>query len=1235
MMSKIIYLSNIDRRSIKMQTAIKDLQAEGLLSPDAVYLRVKTDSIWTEKMDRTLADADLVLMKLMGGSLDTPFFRRLLVYLREHRIKYYINTSGAREDNLQGGLQEAEMLQFKKYDLYNGMPNFRNMLLYAQFLCDDKTGYAQPEHAPWCGIYHPDAKQVYTDLAAYCKDFCKEGAATVGILFYRDEWIWGDLGYQEALVREVERQGLNAVCVFTNGMPDLSVGMPSLPEVFRKLFMVGDRLCIDVLINTLKFSLSSGQSGLGTFLQTLNVPFLQAYTLLTDYASWADNFEGMNPMEISISVTSPEFDGVIHGVPVANKTFLKNGDIHYQPIEERITSMVKKAAKWASLRRKANREKKVAIIFHNYPPSNASIGSAVGLDSIESVRLLLLELQRQGYQIPYLPASGKELLELITHNATNDMQLLNEQQVDRAAKLSDAQYQQYFDSLPGTNRKQMEKDWGPAPGQVMNFEGRLLVPGTMDGNIFITVQPPRGFGADQAKVYHSPFVAPTHHYLAFYQWLRDVWGADAVVHVGTHGNLEWLPGKSAGLDNKSYPDLALVDLPNIYPYLMTITGEGIQAKRRGSACLIEYLPPPQTQAGTYDDLAEVEKMLDEYSHFAITQPENLVTLQKLLLEKVQAANLQAEMPYDDKEPFAEYAGRLHNYITDLKNMQVRTGLHVLGQPPAAEQLLDFLLLLTRLPNGEVPSLLETVAAAQGYDYQSLLQDAGKVDAKTGLTGGQLVDRCTAAAKEFLRSLAAVKFDTQAVSACVTQLFGSDKTEAVSKVGTYICTTVYPALARTTQEMSNAVRALDGNYIEPGPSGAPTSGGAYLLPSGRNFFGVDPRNLPTPVAWKLGQDLGDAAITRFIAEEGRYPESVGIVLWSGANMRSHGQCVAEFLYLLGVKPVWQSGSQRVTGVTVLPLATLKRPRIDVTARISGLFRDTMPGVMELLDKAVLLVGNLQEKPEQNYIRKHLLEDSKELTATGMAQEDAWRQAAYRIFGDELGTYGAGVAALLENKNWQTVDDIADVYVRWGAHAYGGKNRGQFLPQIFKKRMSTIDIAIKNEDNHETNMLSSDDYNAYHGGMVATVRSIKGSAPKAYCGDSTNRDRVELHSVQEQAKRIFRSEAVNPKFIEGMMQHGYKGAADMANYISHSFQWDATSEVMDDWMYEKYAEKYTLDPQVQKWLREVNPWALQRMAAILLEAEQREMWHAKPETKEALQKIYLSIEGELEDKNDEDD
>ena len=324
--------------------------------------------------------------------------------------------------------------------------------------------------------------------------------------------------------------------------------------------------------------------------------------------------------------------------------------------------------------------------------------------------------------------------------------------------------------------------------------------------------------------------------------------------------------------------------------------------------------------------------------------------------------------------------------------------------------------------------------------------------------------------------------------------------------------------------------------------------------------------------------------------------------------------------------------RINGLEPIPLTELRRPRIDVTARISGLFRDTMPTIMELLDQATLLVGGLDEDLELNYVRKHLLADSAELEAEGMSKEEAWRQAAFRIFGDEQGVYGAGVAALLEAKNWETIDDIAEVYVRWGGHAYGGKFKGKFLPQQFRKRMGSLDVTIKNEDNHETNMLSSDDYNAYHGGMIAAVRSIKGSAPRSYCGDSTDRSKIKMYSVQEQAKRIFRSESINPKYIEGMMKHGYKGAADLANMIAHSYQWDATSAVMEDWMYEKYAEKYTFDPKVQEWLRDVNPWALQRMAEVLLEAEKRGLWNAKPETKSELQKLYLSIEGDIEERSD---
>ena len=810
--------------------------------------------------------------------------------------------------------------------------------------------------------------------------------------------------------------------------------------------------------------------------------------------------------------------------------------------------------------------------------------------------------------------------------------------MEAAYKLQGKEYAAFYQGMEQKVQEQLVKDWGEAPGEVMEYNGDILVPGTMNGNVFVTVQPPRGFGEDPEKIYHDPFVAPTHQYLAFYRWIRDVWQADAVAHIGTHGNLEWLPGKNAGLSSTCYPDLSLGDLPNIYPYNITITGEGIQAKRRGAACLIEHLPAPQTQAGVYDELEELEKLMEEYIHFETTQPENLPNLEQMLKEKVAAANLQDEVVYDEAKPFKEYVMALHNYISELKNMEVHTGLHILGEPPKDEQLIDYLWLLLRLDNGDVPSLTQAICALYGFNYYELLENSGLIYDPLHISYGMLLDRVGEQCRELIRLLAAQNFELSAW-ADVEKLpwvasAPQELRQKLQQVCEYTCTKVYPNLQLTTQEIENILRGFNGEYIEPGPSGAPSSGGADLLPTGRNFYGVDPRTLPTPAAWEIGKQLADQVIERFIAEEGHYPENIGIVLWSGSNMRSHGQCIAEILYLMGIRPKYQSGSLRVCGLEVIPLTELQRPRIDVMARISGLFRDSMPAVVNLLDKAVLLAAEQEEEQELNYVRKHIQNDSKELEeGEGMSHEDAWRQAAFRIFGDQEGCYGAGVAALLEAKNWESIDDIADVYVRWGGHAYGGKTRGKFLPQQFRKRLGSLDVTIKNEDNHETNMLSSDDYNAYHGGMIACVRSIKGSAPRSYCGDSTDRSKVTMHSVQEEAKRIFRSESINPKYIEGMMKHGYKGAADMANMIAHSFQWDATSAVMEDWMYEKYAEKYTFDPKVQEWLREVNPWALQRMTEILLEAEQRGLWQAKPETKEELQKLYLDMEGELEERADD--
>lgn len=1238
-MSKILFLTNVIRRMGVMQQTLTRLQDENTLFNESSCHWITEATTWDAKWEQQLKSCNLLIMKWMGTGLDTPFLKRCVKILNDYKIVYYIDAAGTDEGELSYGLSMEQIRAIKEYSLYGGEQNYYNLWQYLEaVLRNDEQSVAQPKAIHWCGIYHPKANDAYTDLYAYKKDFCSSEKPTVGILFYRDEWVWGDLEYQTALIKAIEAKGMNAICVFSNGMPVAELGMPSLSHVFDSFFTENGLTAIDVLINVTKFSMTSSGSTTVDYFKKLNVPILEGYTIMTPFKDWEKSLEGMNAMEVSIAISMPELDGVIHGVPIAAKSVLENGDVRYKPITERIERMVNKAKKWAILRRKENAQKRIAIIFHNYPPRNSNIGSALGLDTIESIRRTLKNMQERGYKVDYIPEDTKEFIKELTANATNDVALLTDKQLENAQKVSKEEYQRFFDGQPEAVKAQLVKDWGDAPGSVMEFDGSLLVPGTMNGNVFVTVQPPRGFGDDPDKIYHSPYCAPTHHYLAFYHWVRDIWQADAVAHIGTHGSLEWLPGKNAGLNNTCYPDAALGDLVNIYPYNMTITGEGIQAKRRGSACLIEHLPAPQSRADVYDELEELEKLMDEYVHFEQTQPEKLEAIAKLVKEKVAEANLQDEVAYEDTKPFGEYIQALHSYITDLKNLEVHIGLHILGQPPEEERLTEFMWMLTRLENGDVPSLNQVLASNYGFDYYELIDNSGLLYEPLNITYGALLDKIYEQSRSIILLLQAADFDVKAVDDVLALDFvqgGSDEFKVqLKQVCQYICNSIYPNLLLTKQEQDNLLRGFEAQYVEPCQSGAPSSGGADLLPTGRNFYGVDPRTLPTPAAWEIGKELGDQVIERFIAEEGHYPENIGIVLWSGANMRSHGQCVAEFLYLMGIKPVYQKGSMRVRDLEVIPLSELKRPRIDVTARISGLFRDTMPNVMNLLDKAVLKVAALDEDLELNFVRKHVVEDTKELQEQeGMTYDDAWRQAAFRIFGDEQGVYGAGVAALLEAKNWSTIDDIADVYVRWGAHAYGGKTKGKFLPQQFRKRMGSLDITIKNEDNHETNMLSSDDYNAYHGGMIAAVRSIKGSAPRSYCGDSTDRSRVTMHSVQEEAKRIFRSESINPKYIAGMMEHGYKGAADMANMIAHSFQWDATSAVMEDWMYEKYAEKYTFDPKVQEWLRDVNPWALQRMAEVLLEAEQRGLWQAKPETKAELEKLYLSIEGEIEERADD--
>ncbi len=845
------------------------------------------------------------------------------------------------------------------------------------------------------------------------------------------------------------------------------------------------------------------------------------------------------------------------------------------------------AVNWGRLRRIPNSEKKVAIIFHNYPPRNDRIGCAFGLDSAASVWNILRDLQKAGYVLEALPQDGQELIENIIKRVTNDRRWCRAEQMAALAVdgVTPEEYAVWFKNFPAAVQDQMNSDWGKAPGEVFNYGGRLLIPGIINGNIFIGLQPPRGFGEDPAKIYHSPDAAPPHHYLAYYRWLRDDFKADAVMHIGKHGSLEWLPGKSVGLSAGCYPDLAISDLPNIYPYIINNPGEGTQAKRRSYACIIDHLIPVMTNADSYDELAALEVQLEDYYQAKTLDPNKLPHLRKLIWEKVVLADLDKDLAVNQETALADFdqfLEDLHGYLSELKDTQIRDGLHIFGEPPLDGRLVEMLVALTRLANGPVPSLRQATAEALGYDYDELLAERGKLNLSLGKTGGQLLDEINVLVLKMMAELSQKDFNPEEIPAVCRQYLNRTA-ESVEQALCYAAITLVEKLNGTTDELANTLSALSGGYTPPGPSGAPTRGMADILPTGRNFYSVDPQAIPSPAAWKVGVSLGDALLARYLADEGKYPESIGMIIWGSGTMRTKGDDIAEVLYLMGIKPVWEEKSGRVKGLKVISLEELGHPRIDVTLRVSGFFRDAFPNLVALLDEAVEMTADRAEKDDDNYLAKHVRQETEENIRAGLDKETAREYAGFRIFGCRPGAYGAGVSNVIEAKNWQDEKDLGEVYVTWGGYAYSRKSYGKTVPEVFRKRLSKLDLTVKNEDTREYDFLDSDDFYSFHGGMIAAVKAFKGKLPQSYSGDSSDPDRVKMRSTEEETKHIFRSRVLNPKWIAGMQRHGYKGAGDMSALVDNIFGWDATAEVMEDWMYERLAKTYALDKKCRNGLK----------------------------------------------------
>ncbi len=1176
----IWYITNVDTEVLALRTAVESLPAG--------FERVRGAQPWTFDESLDLTDTRCVMVRLLRGrqAWEKGFddLRAECLRLGIPLLAFGGEAIPDAEMTALSTVPSATVTEAFSYLVNGGPDNFQHLL---RFVSDtvllEAYGFNVAQEIAQYGIWRSPMHR-------------SADRPLVGVVFYRAHLVAGNTQFVTDICDALEAAGADALAVWCYSLRDQAA-----TPVIELLCAEGVEVLITTVLATGGVAAGAGTVG-GTggldgdtwdasALAAMNIPIIQSPSAGSSRAEWEASNAGLGPFDATAGIAIPEFDGRIIGPVTTFNEVVDDGDElgvavrAYRTVPDRVARLAGLALRYARLQRRTPAERRVAIILSAFPTKRSRLGNAVGLDTPASVLELLAAMTTAGYRITDAPSDGDELMAKLADGLTYEAETLSSSQLKLALGGLDAdRYVEWFMKLPQNAREDVEVVWGPAPGEQRLHGGELIFSGLSLGNVVVAIQPPRGYNDDPIAVYHSPTIAPAHHYLAFYHWLDQVWGADAIVHLGKHGTLEWLPGKALALSASCWPDVAIADIPFFYPFVVNDPGEGTQAKRRSHAVIIDHLLPPMTRADTYDDLARLEQLFDEYAQVQSLDPAKLPALRERIWALLSEAALDRDLGLDgapEAEGFDDLILHVDGYLCELKDAQIRGGLHTLGRPPKGAALVDLVLAITRLANGRIPSLRAVVAERLNLD----LADAFSLD--------EIEAHC--------RSL---------LEAAAQREWRSDASDPPTVQ--WICEWLVPRLAESTGEIGNLLVGLDGHYVPAGPSGALTRGGAHVLPTGRNFYSLDPKALPTELSWDVGSSLADALVRRHLDEEGSYPGTVGLVLWGTAMMRTQGDDVAEALALLGVRPVWEPESRRVVGLEPIALAELGRPRIDITLRVSGFFRDAFPNLIHLVDEAIELVALLDESNDDNYVRAHGAHDP-------------------RVFGPGPGAYGAGILQLLEQRNWRSDDDLAAVYIAWSGYAYSRQGFGVPAEDAMRRQFSAIDVAVKNQDNREHDIFDSDDYLQEHGGMIATIRSLTGRDPKAWFGDTANPSHPRVRSLAEEAARVVRTRVINPKWINAMQQHGYKGAFEMAATVDYLFGYDATAHVVDDWMYERVTSAYVSDPQVRKFFEQSNPWALTAIAERLLEAVERGMWNASDEALSSLRDAVLEAEGWAESRD----
>ncbi|MGF1592842.1 MAG: cobaltochelatase subunit CobN [Kiloniellaceae bacterium] len=1163
-------------------------------------------------VERVIAGARLVVVRLLGGESYWPYgVEQIHAACREKGIKLAMLPGDEQPDpglSAYATLEEEAAFRLWRYCVEGGPDNARNFLAYAASLIGRDTDWQEPRPLLRAGLYWPGIPQpALDDLRAAWQP----SAPVAAVVFYRALLQAGNLAAVDALVAALAARGVNPLPLYCNSLKDAQSA-----EVVRDLLTES---ATEIVLNATGFALSApGAARAETPFDACDGPVLQVVFSGGNAQAWESGTTGLSARDIAMNVALPEVDGRVLSRAVSFKgearydPATQTSVVAYEPRADRIDFVAELAANWLRLRRTPAAGRSLAIVLANYPNRDGRLGNGVGLDTPAGTLNVLRALKTEGYDTGDLPETGQDLIERLAAGPTNDLK-------DRAARpggelFSLTAYKRFFATLPESVRASVVERWG-APEADPFVEGDAFrLAAFRLGKVVVGLQPARGYNIDPVASYHDPALVPPHGYLAFYGWLREAVGVQAVIHMGKHGNLEWLPGKALALSQDCFPEAALGPLPHLYPFIVNDPGEGTQAKRRAQAVIVDHLTPPLTRAETYGPLAELERLVDEYYDAAGLDPRRLKVLRGDILELSAASGLDKDCGIGAADDPETALGKLDNHLCELKEMQIRDGLHIFGEAPSGQQLTDLLVALTRLPRGR----------AEGGDA-SLIRALAR---DLGLDGFDPLDCVLGEAWAGPRPLALgearcermgdwrTKGDTVERLEMLAQALVSGARQAdpawtlTAAVLAKIETAVRPAVAACgAAEIAGLLTGLAGCFVEPGSSGAPTRGRLDVLPTGRNFYSVDTRTVPTPAAWQLGWASAERLLLRHRQEEGAWPRRLALSAWGTANMRTGGDDIAQALALMGVKPTWETASRRVTGFEILPLSVLDRPRVDVTLRVSGFFRDAFPAQIDLVDSAARAVAALDEPAEQNPLAAQVAEDRARLVAEGASEEDAARRAGYRVFGSKPGAYGAGLQALIDERGWQEAADLARAYLAWGGYAYGAGAGGQAAQGLFEDRLRKVEAVVHNQDNREHDLLDSDDYYQFEGGLSAAVEHLSGARPVVYHNDHSRPESPRIRTLEEEIARVVRARVVNPKWIAGVMRHGYKGAFEMAATVDYLFAFAATTRAVADHHFDAVYAAYLEDPDVRSFLEANNPAALVEMAERLAEAQKRGLWRPR--------------------------